>query len=280
MRKIKKAAALLLAAALMLSLSACGSFETKMAKAAAKMSRLESYHMDMDMQLSMAMSVMGQDLNLDVSLDGGMDMQLEPLRMKMDMDMSTLGFSQRILCYMEKVEDECTVYVSTDEGDSWTKETVDIDAVPAQADKGKGLVLFADCAASFKKAGTETILGSDATRYDGEITGEDIEKALELSGAEETLSESLGMDDVSQLGSMSCSIWIDNRSGMIVRYDMDVTQLMQSIMTAAMAKALDMPELQGVNMDMEIERVTMSMVLSQFDRVGEIKMPTEALAAA
>lgn len=280
MKKLKKAAALLLAAALMLSLSACGSFETKMAKATAKMSELESCHMDMDMQLNMAMSVMGQDLDLDVSGICSIDEQQEPLRMKMDMDVSTMGFSQRLLFYMEKSGDDFTTYISPDGGDSWIKETVEAEDMPEQTDKGNSLMLFADCAASFKKAGTETVLGSDATRYDGELTGEDIEKALELSGAEETLSESLEMDDISQLGSMPCSIWIDNRSGMIVRCDMDATLLMQSLMTAVMDKALDTPETQGVDVEMEINTVTVSMVLSQFDRVDEIEIPAEARAAA
>ena len=51
MRRIRKAAALLLAVLMLLSLSACGSFGTRAARAAAKMSALESLHMDLDLSL-------------------------------------------------------------------------------------------------------------------------------------------------------------------------------------------------------------------------------------
>lgn len=281
MKKIKKAAALLLAAVMLLSLAACGSFETRMAKAANRMGKLESLHMDMDMKIDMSVSTKGQSLNMNMSVTGGMDMQTEPMRMKMDMTLSAMGFSQQILSYMEKTGEEYTVYASMDGGSTWEQETVDADEAPAQVNMMDGLKLFADCASSFKEAGTEDVLGSAATRYDGELTGEDMKKAMEISGADELLSQSLGTeidgDDISRMGSIATSVWIDNKSGMIVRYDMDMTQIMQNLMAELMDELFNVPGTEGLEIEMEISGVTVSVVLSQFDQVGEIEIPGAAM---
>lgn len=284
MKKIKKAAALLLSAALMLSLTACGSFEAKMAKAAARMAKLENYHLDMDMQLGMTISVLGQGLEMNMGMTGDIDVQTEPQRIKMDMSVSMLGLSQDVLCYMEKTGEEYTVYASADGGLLWTKETLDADEAPGQMSMADSVKLLAGCAGSFKEAGTETVLGSAAVRYDGEITGADLRLALEMTGADEMLSQSLDMeidgDDISQLDSIPTSIWIDNKSGMIVRYDMDMTQTMQGLIAEILEERLSLPGADGVEMQIEISQAVVSVVLSQFNQVGEIEIPAEALSKA
>ena len=57
MKNVKKMLAILLVLAMALSLAACG-FETKMAIAAKKMEKLESYRMDMDMDMALSMSLL------------------------------------------------------------------------------------------------------------------------------------------------------------------------------------------------------------------------------
>ena len=282
MKKTKKAAALLLAAACLLGLTACGSFETKMTRAAARMAKLESCHMDMDIQLGLGISAMGQALDMDMGVTGGIDMQAEPQRMEMDMEASLLGLSQNVLCYMEKTGEEYTVFLSADGGRLWTKKTLDAGESPAQLSLADSVKLLAGCAASFQEAGTETVLGSAAARYDGEITGEELRLALEMTGAGELLSQSLGMeldgDELSQLGSIPVSIWIDNKTGMVVRCDMDLTQPLQGLIAAMLKELLELPGVGSVEMQMEISRVTASVVLSQFDQVGEIEIPDGALS--
>ena len=55
----KKAAALLLVLAMLLCLSACGSFETKMARSLQKMSQLDSLRADTVLDLDLSMSILG-----------------------------------------------------------------------------------------------------------------------------------------------------------------------------------------------------------------------------
>ena len=54
MKKYRKIACLFLALVMMLSLTACGSFEMKMATAAKKMEKLQSYRMDVDVDMERA----------------------------------------------------------------------------------------------------------------------------------------------------------------------------------------------------------------------------------
>ena len=214
----------------------------------------------------------------------GIDMQTEPLRARMEMGMEVLGANMDMLMYMEQNGEEYTTYVSADGGASWESESITAEEAKSQTgDVSENLKIFIDCAKSFQEAGTETVNGSSATRYDGQITGDSLESALELSGAKEMLGEGLGTklsaDAFTGLESIPCSVWIDNKSGMVVRYDMDMGAVMQSLMKDMMDQVLASQGLEGFEMEMEFREVTVSVILSQFDAVGEIVIPDSAKAA-
>ena len=284
MKKTARIIALILLAAMLLCLTGCGSFETQMAKAVKKMSALQSVHMDMDMHMDFSMTMLGESLDLDANMESGIDMQTEPLRARMEMGMEVLGVSMDMLMYMEQNGEEYTTYVSADGGASWESESITAEEAKSQTgDVSENLKIFIDCAKSFQEAGTEAVNGSAATRYDGQITGDSLESALELSGAKEMLGEGLGAklsaDAFTGLESIPCSVWIDNKSGMVVRYDMDMGAVMQSLMKDMMDQVLASQGLEGLGVEMEFREVTVSVILSQFDAVGEIFIPDSAKAA-
>ena len=132
MKRMRKIAAVLLALALMLSLAACGSFETRMAKAARKMEKLQSWRMDMDMDMEMSMGLLGESVDLDIAVAGTADINSDPLKMKMDMNMQVMGEALNILSYYEQDGDDYMAYVSPDGGNSWAKQSVDGDQLPVQ----------------------------------------------------------------------------------------------------------------------------------------------------
>ncbi len=282
MKKIKKIAALTVAAAMMLCLTACGSFETKAPKAVKAMSQVENLHMDMDMQIDMAFKVLGKSADMAVTVDGAMDMQIDPLTAKLDMLLSAKGLSRDLQSYVEKAGDEYKVYISADGGDDWEEKTVSADDAPSQINIVDGMQLFVDCASSFKEVGEEKIRGSAATRYDGIITGENVGAAMELTGVGDMLSQSLGTElseeDFSKLGSIPTSIWIDKDSGMVVRYDMDLTQVMQDVLPGILGEALGSFGLSGLSDKLSVNGVTVSIVLSRFNKVGEVTIPDEVRA--
>ena len=75
MKKTKRILVFAILAAMLLSLCGCGMFRTRVAKAAIKMSKLESLHADVEVQLGMGISLLGQDVNVDTSVTGGADIQ-------------------------------------------------------------------------------------------------------------------------------------------------------------------------------------------------------------
>ena len=284
MKKAKKILAFVLAAAMLLCLTGCGSFESKMVKAVKKMNDLQNFHMDMEVQMGLSMAMLGQSLDVDAKMTFGMDMQNEPMRSRIDMTVEALNTSEQALIYLEQSEDSYTVYASADGGATWEKEQVSAEETPAQSGNMVGnMQMFISCAKSFQEAGTEEINGSAATRYDGEISGESIQTAIDMSGAKDILSENLGTeldeDSFTALGSIPCSLWIDNKSGMIVRYDMDMTAVMQSLLDDMIKEVLASQGLEGVAPELTLSKGTVSAVLSQFDQVGEITIPDEAKAA-
>lgn len=281
MKKMKRRFALLLALAMLLSLSACGSFEKKMTKAAAKMSKLESMHVDVNVQADMELAVMGQSTAMDIQMTAGIDMNKEPLTMKLDINLSTVGVEQKLQGYVFRQGDEYMVAISTDGGKTYEKQTADMDDGSASVSMKDSVKLLSDYADSFEEMGQEQISGYTATRYDGEITAAQLAEAIEIANAEKALEDGLDMeldeDALARIGSIPTSIWLDNKSGMIVRYEMDMTAFMQTVMEKTVAEALlGETELQNLQMELELSKAVVTMDFSQFNNVPAIEIPEEA----
>ena len=137
-------------------------------------------------------------------------------------------------------------------------------------------LLLSDSAASFKEYGKEKVNGSDAIGYNGKITSDELRQALELANAKQALEESLDVeldDDVFEdLGDVPVSIWIDVKSGMIVRVEMDMSDVMQGLVPVLVDKAMEKTDV-GIGVDTKVYEVTVSITLSEFDAV-QVTKPT------
>ena len=288
MKMWKRLFAMILTLAMALSLSACGSFEARVARAAKKLQSTKSMHMDMSVSFDIALSMLGQELGIDFDMDVESDMFMDPLQAKMIMTMNSMGESSSILSYAEKNDESYTLYVSADDGTTWQKRSVDVSELPAQLNASNAmdqLSLFIESAQSFQEVGTEQINGSDAVRYDGTLKGEAVAKAMELSGILDTFSSQFGGElDLSAFddSSIPASIWIDTKSGYIVRYDLDMTEIMGQVLKTMLSSTMesaglaDMSEL--VN-GVELNNCLASVVLSQFNAVEPFQIPEEAREA-
>ncbi len=291
MRTIKKMLVLFLVLAMALSLCACGKFETKMAKAAQKMSKLESYRLDLDVDVQMKLSAMGQSMDMDMALEGQMDVMAEPLTMGGSMTADAMGQEIGCLYYAEEVEEGYAVYLSLDQGKTWTRQILEKEDIPMPS-KTKTVAGLAKVAADFKETGTETIRGSEATVFSGNIYGKDIGLALKLSGGLEELGQALDMDlssvDLSKIGDIPSTVAIDNKSGMVVRYTMDMTEIMQNLMGVFMdvvmekvAEEVGMGNVDPAQLGLEIEvtSVTAEGEMYDFDAVKSVEIPRDAREA-
>lgn len=278
MKKTKRIIVFAILAAMLLSLCGCGMFRTRVAKAAIKMSKLESLHADVEMQIGMGISVLGQDVNADADVTGGVDIQRDPERVYVNMTAEVAGFEQNLLLYAVGRDGGADIYSSADGGESWTKGSIENDdSSKSSTADGKSLfLLLSDSAASFKEYGKEKINGSDAIRYKGEITSDELKQALELANVKQSLEESLDVeldDDVfADLGSVPVSIWIDEKSGMIVRVEMDMSDVMQGLVPVLVDKSLEKADI-GIGVNTKVYDVTVSITLSEFDAV-QVTKPT------
>lgn len=278
MKKAKRILVFAILAAMLLSLCGCGMFRTRVAKAAIKMSKLDSLHADVEMQIGMGISLLGQDVNADAAITGGADIQRDPERVYVNLMAEVAGFEQNLLFYGVGRDDGFDVYSSVDSGDSWTKGSVEDDdnSKNSKADGKSLFLLLSDSAASFKEYGKEKVNGSDAIRYNGKITSDELRQALELANAKQALEESLDVeldDDVFEdLGDVPVSIWIDVKSGMIVRIEMDMSDVMQGLVPVLLDKATEKTDV-GIGVDTKVYEVTVSITLSEFDAV-QVTKPT------
>lgn len=278
MKKAKRILVFAILAAMLLSLCGCGMFRTRVAKAAIKMSKLDSLHADVEMQIGMGISVLGQDVNADATVTGGADIQRDPERVYVNLMAEVAGFEQNLLFYGVGRDDGFDVYSSADSGESWTKDSIENDdsSKSSKADGKSVFLLLSDSAASFKEYGKEKVNGSDAIRYNGKITSDELRQALELANAKQALEESLDVeldDDVFEdLGDVPVSIWIDVKSGMIVRVEMDMSDVMQGLVPVLVDKAMEKTDV-GIGVNTKVYEVTVSITLSEFDAV-QVTKPT------
>lgn len=278
MKKTKRILVFAILAAMLLSLCGCGMFRTHVAKAAIKMSKLESLHADVEMQIGMGISVLGQDVNADATVTGGADIQRDPERVYVNMNAEVAGFEQNMLLYAVGRDGGADIYSSADSGESWTKDSIENDdsSKSSKADGKSVFLLLSDSAASFKEYGKEKVNGSDAIRYNGKITSDELKQALELADVKQSLEESLDVeldDDVFEdLGNVPVSIWIDVKSGMIVRVEMDMSDVMQGLVPVLVDKAMEKTDV-GIGVNTKVYDATVSITLSEFDAV-QVTKPT------
>lgn len=278
MKKAKRILVFAILAAMLLSLCGCGMFRTHVAKAAIKMSKLDSLHADVEMQIGMGISLLGQDVNADAAITGGADIQRDPERVYVNLNAEVAGFEQNMLFYGVGRDDGFDVYSSADSGESWTKDSIENDdsSKSSKADGKSLFLLLSDSAASFKEYGKEKVNGSDAIRYNGKITSDELRQALELADVKQSLEESLDVeldDDVFEdLGDVPVSIWIDVKSGMIVRIEMDMSDVMQGLVPVLVDKAMEKADI-GIGVNTKVYEVTVSITLSEFDAV-QVTKPT------
>lgn len=280
MKKLKMIAAVALSVVLTVGLAACGgggggdSTGDAMAAAQKALEDVKSMNYDMTMNMDMAA---GEQAIQSVT-KGKIAIISDPLQMQMDMtmDMGAMG-SSAVKMYAEQKDKDYVMYMSTDNGTSWMKSTVTDMTSLEQYDAKASMDMYLGSVEGFKEAGTEKINGSEATKYEGVISKDAMNDVMSASGAADQFA-SLGIsaeqaaEMYKDLGEIPVTIWIDKESALPVKYDMDMTAVMQSLMSKMMEAMGDAAQ----GMKLEVSKMTMEMTLSDFNKVNEIKIPDAA----
>ena len=279
----KRMLAAAMALALALGLTACSSApapetpEEVLVKAHAAMNDVTSLGYDMTMDMVMETDLLEDPI--EVTTLTQVDTILDPLSIKaeMDLNMDALGESTHMLLYVLEQDGSYLVTTGTvgEDGATTWDSTSTTDSVDLKQLDGKASMdVYLSSAKSFTEGGTETINGTEATRYDGVIAGSDLEEVLDASGTLEQLNN-MGMGDVGDLlmglSDLPISLWIAKDTYYPVQYEMDMTAMMQTILEKSLAAS------GAADLGITLSQLTLSMTLRDFNSIPEIALPNEAI---
>lgn len=284
MKKMKKALAITLMLAMVMSLSACGKKTNVMPEdpkdiLAAAQANTEAFKdIDASVNVNMTMSVMGQSMSITSDMD--MLVKVDPYTAKIDSqtDMGELG-SQNITLYMGKEDDKYYLYTCIE--DKWTKEEVDKELFETTAstytsntDIGK----FIKDSKSFKKTGTEDINGKKAVVLEGIITGDALKELIEetesLKNVTSIAGSELNADLFDSIGDLPIKMWIDEKEVVPVKISMDMSNMMKGLFDSLLNSDESTEDL-----ELDISECVMEITYNSYNTIKEIKIPEEALKA-
>ena len=264
---MKKLLSLALCLALLCGLAACGAADpsdvaASLAKAQETAAGLKSAKVDMSRDMSYTIVTGDDRMDVTTNMDMSTETVAEPLTAYATMNLDIMGIDMDIYYYIRQEGDGYAAYVSAD-GAEWTRQDLPEDQI-AQYNAVESVEFYLSVADSFAYTGEEERDGVKLYRYDGELSGDQLGRAVELSGMDEMLSSyGAGADTVFQ-GSMPMSIWLDAETFAPVRYEFDMSQIVGGFMQGVF-------ESEGAGL--ENSSVSVSLDLSEFDAIDSIEAP-------
>lgn len=247
-----------------------------MEEAMKNMESVTSMEAQMIMDMDMNISANGQEQAIESMTTMDMVCFSDPLKIKMDMtmDMGEQG-SMNMQVYAEPSENGA-FHVYMFDGQSWsTQESAE--SALAEYDARSSLMGYIGDASQYTQEGTEQVNGANAYKYSYVLTEEELKQQMMESGALDSVSQ-LGLD-VSQvdsmlddLGEVTAYVWIDETSMYPVKYEMDMTTVMDSLMANMIAALGDQAE----GLSMSVPEMKISMTCSNFNSAADFTIPDEA----
>lgn len=249
MNGMKRAAALAAAAALALSLAACGAKDAtpEVEAALAKLREAVSFRA---VQVTEREETVTRDEG-ELTLSGVSQLEIvlftapEP-QIKATTTASILSSNgesreQSTVIYVLKEGDGYSQYLT--DGSMWVKSTQADAALLDDMSAGDIVSLFLSEGLTYAKAGTETLDSGSAVRYETRRTGADMVQALDDAGL---LSSIAGMSedqqtrirtDLEKLKGLTVSVWVDEATGYPVQFEMDLSGILAEV-TASISESL------------------------------------------
>ena len=230
------------------------------AAAVEKMKDISSLNGKMLVEMDMKIEANGESQSMSTTTAMDMSCTYNPTRLKADATIDAGDGNQlKTTVYAEAAEDG-TFTMYTNNGSAWQSQSIDAADI-AQYDAASN--------------------GKNARKYTGVITGDDMRKTMMSTGALNSLSN-LGMDEsqvetmIKDLGELPITLWIDETEMYPIKYEMDMTSMMNSLMSGIIESMGD----EAAGLTFEYTKVKMEMTCSDFNAVDEITIPEEAKTAA
>lgn len=285
---MKKGIAVLLAALMLASvwLVGCGERNPDELWAAAKENIVTTKSARLHMTMDMAFDLQGETTSMTMKMDEACTQDPLSAEVNMTMDMGGLGKMDTTM-YLVQEGKEYVSYTKVsggilgDEDVGWSQSTIDVTDLK-QYNAMDNAKLYLDVLNSFQSAGKEAIGSHNTIRYDGKVTGQDISKMLDTLGDNvssmlSTADASTMADLFSQLDGIPMSVWIDQKTALPVRYEMDLSSMVNQLMRT-MINALG--SLSSEAVDFQVSKARVTVECSDYNAVAPITVPQEVLDAA
>ena len=285
---MKKGIAVLLAALMLASvwLVGCGERSPEELWATAKENIVTAKSARLHMTMDMAFDLQGETTSMTMKMDEACTQDPLSAEVNMTMDMGGLGKMDTTM-YLVQEGKEYVSYTKVsggilgDEDVGWSQSTIDVTDLK-QYNAMDNAKLYLDVLNSFQSAGKEAIGSYNTIRYDGKVTGQDISKMLDTLG--DNVSSMLSTSDAStmadlfsQLDGIPMSVWIDQKTALPVRYEMDLSGMVNQLMST-MINALS--SLSSEAVDFQVSKARVTVECSDYNAVAPITVPQEVLDAA
>lgn len=242
------------------------------------MSSVTNMEGQMVMEMDMEITADGQSQLIASVITMNMTVFDDPMKLKVEAnaDMGEEGSVQQSI-YGEVTEDGTAIIYIYD-GEEWDSQVVGI-ADMMQYDAGSSMISLIDNESMYKLEGMEKVNGASAFKYSCATSGEELKQYILSTGALDSLA-SLGFD-LNQLenlwgdiGELKEYVWIDKASLYPVKYEADMTQIMDSLMSSMIASLGEQAE----GLEMGFSKMKVSMTCSNFNNAADFTIPEEAKA--
>lgn len=164
-------------------LTGCGAFQAQMAKTTTRMAKLENFHVDAEAYLGTLMDIGGQLIRMEATVTGGFDAETDPMLLKTDLHLETLGVERDLRFFIQKEYDTWR-FIPWDE----TRQVnqMSVEERSAKRDRTvQALKLLIKCGDYFADPVDDEVNGLHARRYDGVLPEEIVDEALVLLNVKE-----------------------------------------------------------------------------------------------
>ena len=285
---MKKGIAVLLAALMLAGvwLVGCGERSPEELWATAKENIVTAKSARLHMTMDMAFDLQGETTSMTMKMDEACTQDPLSAEVNMTMDMGGLGKMDTTM-YLVQEDGEYVNYMKMsggilgDEDVGWSRSTIDVTDLK-QYNAMDNAKLYLDVLNSFQSAGKEAIGSHNTIRYDGKVTGQDISKMLDTLGDNvssmlSTADTSTMADLFSELDGIPMSVWIDQKTALPVRCEMDLSGMVNQLM----GKMIDaLVSLSSEAVDFQVSKARVTVECSDYNAVAPITVPQEALDSA
>jgi len=280
MKRRNRVSAMLLAGVTALSITACaGGGDTKgdgktdpLAAAMANIETIKS--MDAKMTMEMDMEADSEKLESITTMD--MNLFNDPLRMKINMEISMGELGSANMEMYAEGNDSGTYTLYMYDGTDWYAQDATAEDL-GEYNASDNMNFYMDNTTNFTQVGTEEIDGVSAYKYTGVITGEAMEEVMETSGALESL-DSMELDEsqfkelFSGLNDIDVTMWIDEENLYPICFEMDMTATMDSLM----AKIVENMGEEAQGSSMSVPKMIITITCSNINNATDFTIPEEA----